>query len=274
MNTLVLDDGRALAFDVHGSGAPIVFFHGAPGSRGFLPGSVDGVELIVFDRPGYGDSDPLPDRRVLDSARDVTQLLDALDIERVALVGWSGGCPFAAATAYALGSPRIAALALVSGPGPLDEVPNSWRDLGDLRGPTAEMARVDPARASRAIARRMAPFVDDPSSFLGAGRGPDRDIMNRPGVRPMLERQIAGAVRQGAAGIAADLVAMWLPWGFALAEIAVPTVVLHGELDPDNGADATTYAKQIPGAELMLWPGRGHMAILDTWPEIVAALLR
>lgn len=272
MSTLVLDDGRALAYDVHGEGTPIVFFHGAPGSRGFIPGAVPGTQLIVFDRPGYGDSDPCPDRRVLDSAPDVAQLLDSLGIGCVALVGWSGGCPFAAATAYALGHDRVSALALVSGPGPLDEVEGAWDALGELRRPTAEVARADPARAVRAIVRRMEPVVADPASFLGAGRGPDREIMQRPGVRTMLEGQIAGALRQGAAGIATDLVAMWLPWGFALADIRVKTHVFHGGLDPDNVADAHAYAERIPGARLVTWPGRGHMGVLAAWPEVVAAL--
>jgi pimeloyl-ACP methyl ester carboxylesterase len=271
VSTLVLADGRALAYDVHGEGAPVVFFHGAPGSRGLVPGSIEGVQLVVFDRPGYGDSDPLADRGVLDTAPDVAQLLDALGIATARLVAWSGGCPFGAAAAFALGPERIESLALVSGPGPLDEVPGAWEALGEMRGPTAEVAQTDPARATRAIARRMAPFVDDPAAFLGSGRGPDRLIMDRPGVRSMLERQIAAAVRQGAAGIAADLVAMWRPWGFPLAGMAVPTRVFHGALDPDNGADARTYADRIPGAELVVWPERGHMGFLDAWAEVVGA---
>lgn len=269
MAALRLADGRALAYDVRGEGESVVMFHGAPGARGFVPGPLADVRLITFDRPGYGDSDPRPDRVALDCAADVAALMDHLDLERVRLVAWSGGCPFAVATAFALGPDRVSSLVLVSGPGPLDEVPGAWDALGDHRRPTAEMARVDPSRSERAIARHMQPFIDVPTSFLGTGRGADRESMSDPYLRSMLEAQIHAAVRQGAAGIAADLIAMWLPWGFALSEIAVPTHVFHGALDPHNAADARTYAARIPGAEFTVWPDLGHLAILSRWSQVL-----
>src|SRR6516165_9000490 len=43
-----------------------------------------GVRLISPDRPGVGRSDPQPGRTVLDWARDVTELLDRLDVDRFA----------------------------------------------------------------------------------------------------------------------------------------------------------------------------------------------
>ena len=79
--------GRTLAFEDTGEpgGRPVVLFHGAPGSRLFSPDpaatAAAGVRLITFDRPGYGRSDPLVDRRVADAAADVVALLDHLDID-------------------------------------------------------------------------------------------------------------------------------------------------------------------------------------------------
>lgn len=229
------------------------------------------MRLVTFDRPGYHESDPVDSATVLSIAADALALVDALALDRFAVVGWSGGGPFATALAH-LAPARVSALALVSAPGPLDEVPGGWEALGDLRRPTAEMARRDPGRSVRAIDRGMEPFLADPASILGRGRGPDREVRADAELGPMLERQIADALAPGPAGMAADLVAMWLPWGFTLAEIAVPTTVFHGALDPSNGEDARVLAARIPDARLVEWPDAGHLAILRRWPEVLAAV--
>jgi pimeloyl-ACP methyl ester carboxylesterase len=248
----------------------VVLFHGAPGSRLFVPGAVgDDVDLVTFDRPGYGGEPPVEGRTLADTARQVAGLLDVRGAGRAELVGWSAGGPFAVATARVLGESRVTRLTLVSAPGPLDEVPGAWDALGDYQRPTAEMARKEPARSARAIARHMAPFVARPAAFLGSGNGPDGPILRDPTVRPMLDAQIAEALRQGAAGIAADLIAMWQPWGFRLADVTVPTRVFDAALDEHNHADARTYADRIPGATLTVWDDSGHLGIVRHWAEVI-----
>jgi pimeloyl-ACP methyl ester carboxylesterase len=273
---ITLADGRALAYtDGDPGGAPVVLFHGAPGSRGFRPRESEtraaGVRLITFDRPGYDGSDPVEAPTVLGVARDALQLADALGLARFAAVAWSGGVPFAVATAFAAPE-RVTGLALVSGPGPLDEVPGAWDALGDYRRPTAEMARREPHRSARAVARHMAPYVEDPVSFLGSRRGPDAAVFADPELGPMLEHQVRAAVVPGTDGIASDLVAMWLPWGFALTDVSVPTAVFHAALDLHNEQDARTYAQRLPDARLVVWPESGHLGILSHWPEVLASV--
>jgi pimeloyl-ACP methyl ester carboxylesterase len=62
---LHLSDGRHLAWRFYGrrDGAPILFFHGFPGSRlqaalVHAQAAAAGVALIAFDRPGFGASSP------------------------------------------------------------------------------------------------------------------------------------------------------------------------------------------------------------------------
>jgi pimeloyl-ACP methyl ester carboxylesterase len=272
---ITLADGRTLAYEERGRarGRPVVLMHGAPGSRLFSPDpdatEAAGVRLITFDRPGYGRSSPQVDRRVADTASDVVAVLDHLGIARAAVVGWSGGGPFAVATAVHAAD-RVAHLALVSAPGPLDEVPGAWEELGDYQRPTAEMARREPHRSVRAIARHMTPFLADPASFLGRGVGPDGDVLTGA-ARPMLVAQVNEALVQGAQGIAADLVAMWLDWGFRLGAVATPATVFDAALDRHNHADAQCYASSIPGATLVVWPAAGHLGIVAGWREVLAA---
>jgi pimeloyl-ACP methyl ester carboxylesterase len=268
---IALAGGRALAFCEWGDagGSPVVLFHGSPGSRLFCPDDDAtrdaGVRLVTFDRPGYGLSAPRTDRRLLDTADDVAALLDHLAIDRCAVIGWSGGGPFAVATAYALAE-RVTHLSVVSAPGPLDEVPDAWERLGEYRRPTAEMARREPARSVRAIARHMGPFLEDPVSFLGRN-----DPVLRGAAYPMLVAQVTEATRQGAGGIAADLVAMWCNWGFALADVDTPARVFHGALDPNNGSDARCYGANMPNASLTVWDDTGHLGVIVHWSGLLAA---
>ncbi|MEE9278320.1 MAG: alpha/beta hydrolase, partial [Dehalococcoidia bacterium] len=125
-NTLRLQDGRQLGYADYGdaSGKPIFFFHGTPGSRlsGLLPGVVAGplgARVIAIDRPGYGLSDFKSGRTIGDWPRDVTELADALGFERFAVLGFSGGGPYAAVCAHQIPQ-RLTQVGIVSGIGPLD----------------------------------------------------------------------------------------------------------------------------------------------------------
>jgi pimeloyl-ACP methyl ester carboxylesterase len=118
----------------------------------------------------------------------------------------------------------------------------------------------------------MEPYLEQPTSFLGSRRGPDAEAFADPELARMLDLQVSAAISRGPTGIAADLVAMWLPWGFALRDVAVPTTVFHGVMDAHNEEDARTYAKRIPGARLVMWPDAGHLGILTHWPQVLASV--
>ncbi|XP_078154382.1 uncharacterized protein LOC144549499 isoform X1 [Carex rostrata] len=88
---LRLRDGRYLAYCE--SGVPkekakykIVIVHGFTGSRTDLVRASEevikelGVYMVGFDRPGYAESDPNPDRDVRSAALDVEELADALGL--------------------------------------------------------------------------------------------------------------------------------------------------------------------------------------------------
>ena len=142
---------------------------------------------------------------------------------------------------------RVTRLALVSAPGPLDEVPGAWEALGDYQRPTAEMARREPHRSVRADRAAHGPILADPPSFLGRGVGVDGDVLRGP-ARSMLVAQVTEALVQGAEGIASDLVAMWLDWGFRLPAVTVPTTVFQVRSTATTTRTRGVYASRIPGA--------------------------
>ncbi len=63
------------------------------------------------------------------------------------------------------------------------------------------------------------------------------------------------------------------PWGFDLAEITAPTLIMHGTGDrmvPSSHGE--WLAAHCPAAELRLQPGAGHISVLDSAPGALAWL--
>jgi pimeloyl-ACP methyl ester carboxylesterase len=72
----------------------------------------------------------------------------------------------------------------------------------------------------------------------------------------------AEAFRLGVDGYIDDNIAFVTPWGFSLAEIAVPTFVWHGSQDTNVPfAHGQWLAAHVPGATLRLKQGEGHVSI-------------
>ena len=127
-------DGRQLSTQVYGDpdGKPVFLLHGTPGSRlGPHPRPAVlhrlGVQLIAFDRPGYGESDRLEGRRVADAAADVLAIADAYGLDKFAIVGRSGGGPHALACA-ALLPERLTRAAVLVGLAPHGAEGLDWYD--------------------------------------------------------------------------------------------------------------------------------------------------
>lgn len=94
-----LQDGRTLGYAGYGApqGAPVIYSHGFPGSRldYLLADAGDAAtetnaRIIAVDRPGMGLSAFNRGRQLLDWPDDVTELADALQIDRFTVLGNSG----------------------------------------------------------------------------------------------------------------------------------------------------------------------------------------
>ena len=106
-------DGARIWYAAYGSGSPVILLHGGLGHSGNwgyqVPALVrSGYRTIVVDSRGHGRStrDARPFTYEL-MASDVSAVMDAMNIEKASLVGWSDG----ACTALVLASkspPRVA----------------------------------------------------------------------------------------------------------------------------------------------------------------------
>lgn len=99
-------DGARIWYATYGSGAPVILLHGGLGHGGNwgyqVPALIDsGYQAVVIDSRGHGRStrDERPYSYEL-LASDVLAVMDTLQLEKAALVGWSDG----ACTALVLAS--------------------------------------------------------------------------------------------------------------------------------------------------------------------------
>jgi pimeloyl-ACP methyl ester carboxylesterase len=278
-----LPSGRKLAWSEWGvpDGRPVLLMHRTPGSRLFDPDATAtaaaGVRLLTLDRPGYGRTDPVhaPTRAAI--AADVAAFVAALGLDDLALVGWSAGGQFALAAAPLLGA-RMRSLTLLATPAPDDAVP-WWPD--EVR-PIVPLARRDPAAAAAALREPFAAFVDPEAAATADPSEADALVRSRPGVLPALVEMMREAVRQGTAGAVSDAVAgmdamdaaeLPLAAGGADAGSAdgVPVRLWYGEEDPIDPRHGHWYAGRLPGAELRLLPGAGHLLPITHWAQILRA---
>jgi pimeloyl-ACP methyl ester carboxylesterase len=271
---LRLADGRLLAWAEWGDprGSPVLFLHPSPGSRMLCPDgqttALEGVRLITVDRPGYGRSDPVADPSLSGFAHDLARLVDHLWLGQFAVVGWSGGGQYAVASAVQLGE-RVRALALVATPAPDAEVP--W--LSPAARALKRMAEVDPQQALAAAADVKAPLA---AASHGAGERwespSDVTIRRQPDVDRALRVMRREGLRNGANGMAADLVAASRPWTFAPSRMAAPAHLFYGDDDPVVGlSHGRWWERTLPGARLTVIKG-GHLLPFVAWPDILRAV--
>jgi pimeloyl-ACP methyl ester carboxylesterase len=200
-------------------------------------------------------------------------VLEALRVDSVALLGVSGGGPFAAACAAAFPG-CVRSLVLVS---PLG-LP-WWPTHGMAAGERVSLAlaRQAPAFGGWFLGRLAVLARRSPGLFLAltATALPDIDsgTLGQSDARESFLSNYAEAFRRGSGGVAQDLRVLTRPWGFDLGRINVPTVICHGDADTTVPLrHARLYAEAVPGAKLQIHPGHGHFSILGTGREILAPL--
>jgi len=267
-----LPDGRRLGYAEFGApgGIPVLYQHGFPASR-LEAGLVDrsaanlGLRLIAVDRPGFGRSDPCPQRGLDDWPADLADLADRLDLPRFALLGVSGGAPAALACAARLPE-RLTAVAIVCGLGPVAEPPL----LRAMRWPARcsfGLARRAPALARPLFGRVVGPLLGRfPELTLRllnvAAPVEDAAVLRIESIHRLLADNIREAFRQGGAGPTRELELSATPWPFSPAEISLPIHFWHGDRDATVPCShSERLAAQIKGARCHIIPGEGHFSL-------------
>jgi pimeloyl-ACP methyl ester carboxylesterase len=223
-----------------------------------------GARVLSYDRPGLGGSTRNPGYLFSDGAADVRTIASALELERLLVWGISGGAPFALACA-ALLPDLVAAAAELGGrtpPAP-DESPEI---LKDPQAGREEIGR----DAAEQRERDWLAWTDEIRDTL-----PPADVDNlKRASAEWFANDARDAFAPGGDGWFDEQWALAQDWGFDLADIRVPVLIVHGLVDPWQAPQAAReLAAGIPGAELRYLEGIGHMSLLDHLDEVVDWLL-
>jgi pimeloyl-ACP methyl ester carboxylesterase len=291
--TVVTPDGRRLTYTVSGpaDGLPVVVHHGTPGSG--LPTqdwlratAANGLRLVTYERGGYGGSDRHPGRLVADCAADVGVILDAIGADVCLIEGRSGGGPHALACA-ALLPDRVLAAACVAGVAPYADGGgggleyDAWiagmgeENVVEFNAALKGEAVLRPHHEGELPALRSAErdaVVESMSTLL-----PSVDLAAFTGEFGQdLVDSFARGLKPGVDGWIDDDLAFTTRWGFALDDIRVPVALWQGSEDlMVPFTHGQWLAEHVPGAEVHLLPGEGHISIKSEGPDgVLANLLR
>jgi pimeloyl-ACP methyl ester carboxylesterase len=265
-------------------GKPVFLLHGTPGSRvGPLPRNGLlyrlGVRLITYDRPGYGRSDRQIGRLVSDVASDVEAIADHLGLERFAVVGRSGGGPHALACAALLPG-RVTKAAVLVSLAPHQAEGLDWFD-GMTKSNIAEymIAVQGRGRLAASLEPTAMEIKNDPVKLVNALYDEltesDRRVVADTGIRAMLVKNYAEALRRSPDGWIDDAMAFCSPWGFDPGAISVPTLLWHGEDDVFSPVSHSRWlAERIPTARITIQRGVAHFHAIHVLPDLLPWLTR
>ena len=177
------------------------------------------------------------------------RVADDLGLERFWGLGVSGGAPYVIALGV-LAPERVGRVALVCGADVGMDEEETPEELAAELGEEARMLRED--------------FDAWYAGFAAEVAEVDRRVLERPEVRAIAIEMFQEAVRQGAVGWVDDVLRLGRPWPFRLDEVVADVRFHHGEDDTNVPPQyAKELAERIPGSQLLLYPGEGHISILD-----------
>ncbi len=244
-----------------GRGPAVLVLHGTPGGYDDPLGALklthaekDGFRYVIPSRPGYLRTPLSVGVTPAEQADAAASLLDALHIERAAVIGQSGGGP--SALQFALRhSDRCSALVLESAL------------VRNYAGPAPQV----PRSAFAGYLRDLAIFV-----FKDVGIAPYQAANPADPLITSLAQAAVRAVvpfRLRKVGVENDLVQQTHLDGWPLNRIQCPTLILQGSADQSAPpADAEFAHQQIPNSELVELPGEDHMMMITKHAELASRI--
>ena len=286
VRTLTTPDGRALRVYEAGApdGRPIVAIYGTPsGGTIYPPHAADalaqGIRLVTFDRAGYGGSDPRPGRAIADVVEDVRAIADSLGLDRFGVWGVSGGGPHALACG-ALLSARVPAVASLAAVAPYGAPGLDWTEgmgeenIVEFNATLEGREAITPYElAHRKAFAKATP--DDLRTQWASLLSPVDAAVATAELAAFLLANTNEALAPGVDGWVDDDLTFVAPWGFDVADLEVPVLLLHGEQDrfvPQS--HGRWLAERIPGVEARLSAEDGHLTLIEhRVPEVHAWLV-
>jgi pimeloyl-ACP methyl ester carboxylesterase len=242
-----------------GSGPVLLFLHGSgPGVtgwrnfRGVLPAFADQFRCLILEFPGFGVSDDFGGHPMVTAQGVVTPFLDALDVDRVDIIGNSMGG--GVGVNFAINNPdRIGRLVTIGGIGTSIFSPGPSEGIRLLQEFTEDPTRqrlvdwlnsmvYDQSLVTDQLIEERWQLATDPDTLAAARR-----MYGKKAFAQMMAMMKA-----------AD---MPMPWAL-MHKVAAPTLLTWGRDDRVSPLDmALIPMRTIPNAELHVFPNCGHWAM-------------
>jgi pimeloyl-ACP methyl ester carboxylesterase len=256
-------DGLRVRCLEQGRGAAVLLLHGASlGSsadvwgRNLAPLAAHGLRVIAPDLPGFGHTDNPVDHSLGYRQRFVTMLIDALELERVALVGHSQAGRIAVELAFSA-PPRVAKAAVVA----------TGSLLPPLEGAVAEG---DEGTAAEPTLAQTHALLE--SNLYNRALATEETVALRQRMSVGKNFQ-AFVARQQAKGGGRGGEPLWQ----RPAQCPVPLLMLYGEQDRGDAARRAARMKALyPQLDLRVLPRCAHLLhwdAADAFAEIAGRFL-
>jgi pimeloyl-ACP methyl ester carboxylesterase len=248
-----------------GSGPPLLFAHGTAGSGpafASLIQELPNFRCIIFDRPGFGLSEPV--RYAVDSfgttvAALQRDLLDVMGIATADIVGHSIGGLFA--LRFALHHPERVRRVVLLGAGPIVDAAGVPPIIRLIASPLGELfvRLIGRPGATRAMLRGNGhgPSLESgriPSAWVDWRTSVSRDTDSMRHERAMVRAVVAGSRYRPS-------LTMTDP---ELSAIPHPTLMLYGMRDRVGSPSVWAHVMEaMPKGRLSIVDGAGHMVWLD-----------
>ena len=268
MDTITTKDGTEIYFKDWGAGKPVVFSHGWPLSADAWDAQMlflgqHGYRVIAHDRRGHGRSGQSWNGNNLDTyADDLAELIEALDLKDVILVGHSTGGGEVTRYVGRHGDKRLSKLVLMGAVPPVM--------LKSDQNPAGLPISVFDGLRAGVFADRSQMMSDLSMPFYGYNK-PGAKISQ--GVRDFFWLQAMQASVIGTY----DCIKAFSETDLTedLKKIDVPTLILHGDQDQivPIADSALLSSKIIKNAALKIYPGAPHGMSVTHADEVNADLL-
>ncbi len=276
--------GRQLTWVEHGDpdGVPILYCHGTPGCGGeaiaLAPAASEhGARILAVDRPGFAGSTFQPARNLLNWPAEATAVADAIGVDQLPVLGYSGGGPYALVCG-AQEPERFPLIGVAAGAGPyrgsasLAFMSSSERNLTRLVLHAPPLGRA--ALRALSVGASVAPGIGL-RSWMAELPEADRRVLQNAEL-PARDAMFffVDSMRHGARGALHDYRLLSTPWGFNPEDVHVPVRWWHGLDDqtvPAEEAHATTANLPIVTATFV--PDTGHLLLPALAVDIVSALV-
>jgi pimeloyl-ACP methyl ester carboxylesterase len=281
--TISLPDGRQVGYLIIGKGKPVFYFHGTASSRleVLLLKELTRkkkLQIIGIDRPGAGLSAFAPKKSLQDFNADINHVSNHLGIDRFAVLGWSGGGPYAL-TYLAFFPESVTRAVIVGSPALPFDVSTAHNSS------LARFAMKFPALGMLALKRLQARVLNankDVEAFLQSKKGKkmlenwskeDAKFFADKAWATLMYASMAEAFRQGDNGVKAVFQEHQLfmkTWPKEVSKIP------SGKVDVWQGTDDKTcrvdnayrIVKAVPGAHLEIFAGKGHCVMFDNMEKL------